>query len=56
MASDTVITTLEADRDSNNEITLYEAYVYAKAKALVTNPNQTAQIYPANSGFVVWAK
>ncbi len=49
-------TSLNADRDGNGEITLYEAYVYAKAMALRSNPGQTAQIWPANSAFVVWSK
>ncbi len=47
---------LSADSDSNGEITLYEAYSYARYKALQSNPNQTAQVYPANSSMVVWAK
>lgn len=56
VATDKAISTLNADLDGNNEITLYEAYVYAKTMAQRSNPNQTAQIYPANSGYVVWAK
>ena len=56
VATDKVISTLNADRDGNNEITLYEAYLYAKATAQRSNPNQTAQIWPSNSAQVVWAK
>ena len=55
-AKNSAITALNGDRDANGEITLYEAYVYAKAMAQRTNPNQTAQIYPSNSAMVVWAK
>ena len=47
---------MTADADSNGEITLHEAYAYARNKALDSNPNQTAQIYPDNSSMVVWAK
>ncbi|MBQ3157414.1 MAG: caspase family protein [Clostridia bacterium] len=49
-------TALEADADDNGEITLYEAYAYARYKVHTVNPNQTAQIYPDNSSMVVWAK
>ncbi len=49
-------TSLNADSDNNGEITLYEAYAYARYLAKQSHPNQTAQIYPANSGLVVWAK
>jgi len=56
IATETPISTLHADRDGNSEITLYEAYLYAKAMAQRSNPNQTAQIYPANSGLVIWKK
>lgn len=56
VATDTVISELNADRDSNGEITLYEAYIYAKAMAQRSNPNQTAQIWPANSAVVIWGK
>ena len=55
MATNTT-TSLNADADSNGEITLYEAYAYARWMAQQSNPNQTAQIYPANSGLVIWAK
>lgn len=55
-ATNTAITTLNADRDANGAITLYEAYVYAKAMAKRTNPNQTAQMYPDNSAMVIWGK
>ncbi|MBQ8201125.1 MAG: caspase family protein [Clostridia bacterium] len=50
------VTPLYADADKNNEISLYEAYRYAKAAAQSHNPYQTAQIYPANSALVIWAK
>lgn len=56
IATSTAISSLNADRDSNNEITLYEAYLYAKAMAQRSNPNQTAQIYPSNSAMVIWSK
>ena len=56
VATDATISALYADRDGNNEITLYEAYVYAKTKALASNPNQNAQIWPSNSALVVWGK
>ena len=56
VATDSAISALNADRDGNNAITLYEAYIYAKAMAQRSNPNQTAQIYPANSGLVIWSK
>ena len=49
-------TSLNADADNNGEITLYEAYAYARYMAKQSHPGQTAQIYPANSGLVVWAK
>lgn len=47
---------LSADSDGNGEITLHEAYSYARYKALQSNPGQTAQVYPANSSMVIWAK
>ncbi len=47
---------LSADSDSNGEITLHEAYSYARYKALQSNPNQTAQVYPSNSTLVIWGK
>lgn len=56
VATASTISTLHADRDSNNEITLYEAYLYAKAMAQRSNPNQNAQIYPSNSAMVIWSK
>ena len=56
VATESAISTLHADRDSNSQITLYEAYVYAKAMAQRSNPNQTAQIYPSNSALVIWSK
>jgi hypothetical protein len=56
LATQKNISALNADLDSNREITLYEAYVYAKTLAQRSNPNQTAQIYPTNSGFKIWAK
>ena len=48
--------TLTADSDNDGVITLNEAYSYARYKAQQSNPNQTAQVYPANSTMVVWAK
>lgn len=48
--------TLTADSDNDGVITLNEAYSYARYKAKQSNPNQTAQVYPANSSMVVWAK
>ena len=48
--------TLTADSDGDGVITLNEAYSYARYKAQQSNPNQTAQVYPANSSMVVWAK
>ncbi len=56
LARNTGISTLNADTDNNQELTLYEVYRYARALALQQNPGQTAQIYPANSGLVVWSK
>lgn len=47
---------LSADVDGNGEITLFEAYAFARNNALQSNPNQTAQMYPSNSTMVVWAK
>ena len=48
--------TLTADSDNDGAITLNEAYSYARYKAQQSNPNQTAQVYPANSTMVIWAK
>ena len=50
------VRSLSADSDSNGEITLHEAYSYARYKALLSNPEQTAQVYPSNSSLVIWAK
>ena len=47
---------LAADYDGDGVITLNEAYSYARYKAKQSNPGQTAQVYPANSTMVVWAK
>ncbi|MDD6050238.1 MAG: caspase family protein [Clostridiales bacterium] len=47
---------LSADSDGNGEITLHEAFSYARYKAQQSNPNQTAQVYPSGSSMVVWAK
>ena len=47
---------LNADSDNNNEITLHEAYAYARWMAQQSNPGQTAQVYPDNSNLVIWAK
>ena len=51
-----IATSLNADSDNNGEITLYEAYAYARYLAKQSHPGQTAQIYPSNSGLVIWAK
>ncbi len=50
------VRSLSADSDGNGEITLHEAYSYARYKAQQSNPNQTAQVYPSGSNMVVWAK
>ena len=50
------VRSLSADSDNNGEITLHEAYSYARYKALLSNPDQTAQVYPSNSSMVIWAK
>ncbi len=50
------VRSLSADSDGNGEITLHEAYSYARYKAQQSNPNQTAQVYPSGSSMVVWAK
>lgn len=50
------VRSLSADSDGNGEITLHEAYSYARYKALSSNPGQTAQVYPSNSSMVIWAK
>lgn len=47
---------LSADTNADASITLYEAFAYARYKAQMTNPDQTAQIYPENSSLVVWAQ
>lgn len=50
------VRSLSADSDNNKEITLHEAYSYARYKAQESNRNQTAQVYPSNSSMVIWAK
>lgn len=55
MATNTTLS-LAADSDNDGAITLNEAYSYARYKAKQNNPNQTAQVYPANSTMVVWSK
>lgn len=50
------VVNMNADSDDNGELTLHEAYAYARWMAQQSNPNQTAQIYPANSNLVVWGK
>lgn len=50
------VCSLSADSNDDGEITLHEAFSYARSKALSSNPNQTAQVYPSNSSMVVWAK
>ena len=47
---------MAADSDGDGVITLNEAYSYARYKAQQSNPGQTAQVYPANSTMVVWAR
>lgn len=56
LARNTGLANLNADLNKDNQITLYEAYVYAKVMAQSHNPNQTAQIWPENSAFVLWGK
>lgn len=51
-----VTRSLSADVDGDGEITLFEAYAYARSKAQQSNPNQTAQVYPDNSTLVIWGK
>ena len=55
MATNTTLS-MAADSDGDGVITLNEAYSYARYKAQQSNPDQTAQVYPANSTMVVWAK
>lgn len=56
LARNTAISSLNADLNKDSKVTLYEAYVYAKVMAQSHNPNQTAQIWPENSAFVLWGK
>lgn len=56
LARNAVISSLNADLNKDSKVTLYEAYVYAKVMAQSHNPNQTAQIWPENSAFVLWGK
>ena len=56
LARSSAVGSMMADRNKDNKITLYEAYVYAKVLAQAHNPNQTAQIWPENSAFVLWGK
>lgn len=56
LARNAAISSLNADLNKDSEVTLYEAYVYAKVMAQSHNPNQTAQIWPENSAFVLWGK
>ena len=56
LARNSAISSLNADLNKDNKVTLYEAYVYAKVMANSHNPNQTAQIWPENSAFVLWGK
>ena len=55
-ARNSAISSLNADLNKDSKVTLYEAYVYAKVMAQSHNPNQTAQIWPENSAFVLWGK
>lgn len=56
LARNVAISSLNADLNKDSKVTLYEAYVYAKVMAQSHNPNQTAQIWPENSAFVLWGK
>lgn len=56
LARNTAMSAMSADLNKDNQISLYEAYVYAKVMAQSHNPSQTAQIWPENSAFVLWAK
>ena len=56
LARNAAISSLNADLNKDSRVTLYEAYVYAKVMAQSHNPNQTAQIWPENSAFVLWGK
>ena len=56
LARNSAISSLNADLNKDSRVTLYEAYVYAKVMAQSHNPNQTAQIWPENSAFVLWGK
>lgn len=56
LARNASISSLNADLNKDSKVTLYEAYVYAKVMAQSHNPNQTAQIWPENSAFVLWGK
>ena len=56
LARNAAISSLNADLNKDSKVTLYEAYVYAKVMAQSHNPNQTAQIWPENSAFVLWRK
>jgi len=56
LARNSAISSLNADLNKDSKVTLYEAYVYAKVMAQSHNPNQTAQIWPENSAFVLWGK
>ena len=56
LARNSAISSLNADLNKDSKVTLYEAYVYAKVMAQSHNPNQTAQIWPENSAFVLLGK
>ena len=56
LARNSAISSMNADLNKDSKVTLYEAYVYAKVMAQSHNPNQTAQIWPENSAFVLWGK
>ena len=56
LARNSAISALNADLNKDSKVTLYEAYVYAKVMAQSHNPNQTAQIWPENSAFMLWGK
>ena len=56
LARNAAISSLNAELNKDSKVTLYEAYVYAIVMAQSHNPNQTAQIWPENSAFVLWGK
>ena len=57
---DTFYSTMYADNNGDNDLTLHEAYTYANEGALYVGNQigvyQNAQVYPVNSSFVIWGK